>query len=96
MTLPPGNYTVESEDPLVFQGKAYEWRQIVDVVAGSDTTLALTTANAEVATASTDSTPAGTPRKTDQWELLIQWQDSVVSLWTPGTHASGTVVIVEP
>ena len=56
VTLPPGNYTVESEEPLVFQGKAYEWRQIVDVVAGSDTTLALTAANAEVATASTDST----------------------------------------
>src|SRR5262245_53204550 len=54
LTLPPGNYTVESEGPLVFSGKAYEWRQIVDVTAGSDATLALTAANAEVVTASTE------------------------------------------
>ena len=92
VTLPPGNYTVESEDPLVFQGRAYEWRQTVDVVAGSDTPLALTGANAEVATASTDATAAGAPRKTDHWELLIQWQDSVLSIWTPTTHASATVI----
>ena len=42
VTLPAGNYTVESERPLVFQGKAYEWRQVVDVTAGVDTALALT------------------------------------------------------
>ena len=92
VTLPPGNYTVESEVPLVFSGKAYEWRQIVDVTAGSDTTLALTAANADVATASTESTTPDAPAKVDQWELLIKWQDSVVSLWTPTTHASGTII----
>jgi S1-C subfamily serine protease len=92
VTLPPGNYTVESEEPLVFQGKAYEWRQIVDVVAGSDTALALTGANAEVAASSTDAPPAGTPHRTDYWDLLIQWQDSVLSIWTPTTHASATVI----
>lgn len=92
VTLPPGNYTVESEEPLVFQGKAYEWRQVVDVAGGGDTTLALTAGNADVGTASTESASAGTPPKVDQWELLIKWQDSVVSLWTPSTHASGTVI----
>ena len=25
--LPPGNYTVESDTPLAFQGKAYQWRR---------------------------------------------------------------------
>jgi hypothetical protein len=93
VTLPPGNYTVESEEPLVFEGKAYEWREIVDVIGGGDTTVVLTAGNAEVETASTtDAATGGAPPKTDQWELLIRWQDSVVSLWTPTTHASGTVV----
>ena len=34
--LRPGNYTVESDQPVVFQGKAYQWTQIVDIVAGRD------------------------------------------------------------
>ena len=29
--LRPGNYTIESDEALVFQGRAYEWRQTVDV-----------------------------------------------------------------
>src|SRR6266540_3608065 len=33
----PGNYTVESDEPLIFQGKSYEWAQTVDVPAGRDT-----------------------------------------------------------
>ena len=37
--LRPGNYTVESDQPLVFQGKAYRWRQTLDIVAGRDSAL---------------------------------------------------------
>ena len=92
VTLPPGNYTVESEEPLVFQGKAYEWRQLVDVTGGGETKLELTAGNAEVGTPSTEPATAGAPPRTDQWELLIKWQDSVLSLWTPTTHASATVI----
>ena len=44
--LSPGNYTVESDEPLVFQGKAYHWTQTLDIVAGRDSTLDLTLANA--------------------------------------------------
>src|SRR5262245_24455139 len=40
--LRPGNYTVESDKAVTFHGKAYEWRQTVDIVAGRDTTLELT------------------------------------------------------
>src|SRR5260221_13060172 len=29
--LRAGNYTVESDDPLTFQGKSCEWRQTLDV-----------------------------------------------------------------
>ena len=46
--LRPGNYTVESDEPLVFQGKAYQWRETLDIAAGRDATLELTTANADV------------------------------------------------
>lgn len=91
LTLPPGNYTIESESPLVAGGRALEWRQIVDITASSTTTLHLTADNAEVVEAPAESGPDG-PAKVDQWDLLIRWQDSVVALWTPTTHASGLVI----
>ena len=46
--LRPGNYTVESDRPVAFQGKAYQWTQMVDIVAGRDAVLELTADNAEV------------------------------------------------
>ena len=46
--LRPGNYTVESDRPVAFQGKAYQWTQIVDIAAGRDAVLELTADNAEV------------------------------------------------
>jgi hypothetical protein len=91
VTLPPGNYTVESEEPLVFGGKALEWRQTLDVPGGVDTTLTLTLDNAEVGTPAT-TTADGAPKGFDPWDLLIRWQDSVVPLWTPTTTASGVVI----
>jgi S1-C subfamily serine protease len=91
--LRPGNYTVESDEPVVFQGQAYQWTQMVDIVAGRDAVLELTAANVDVVplssvTAATDSTP----RRVDSSSLLIQWQDSVVGLWTPTSHASGLLI----
>ena len=46
--LRPGNYTVESDRPVAFQGKAYQWTQMVDIAAGRDAVLELTADNAEV------------------------------------------------
>ena len=46
--LRPGNYTVESDQPVAFQGKAYQWTQTVDIAAGRDAVLELTADNAEV------------------------------------------------
>ena len=46
--LRPGNYTVESDTPVNFNGKAYHWTQTLDVRAGRDTVLELTAANAEI------------------------------------------------
>ena len=37
--LRPGNYTVESDQPVALDGKSYEWRQDIDIAAGRDTIL---------------------------------------------------------
>jgi S1-C subfamily serine protease len=88
--LRPGNYTVESDQPVAFQGKAYEWIQMVDIAAGRDAVLELTAENAEVLTPAT--TNASATLETDPSFLLAQWQDSVVALWTPTTRASGFLI----
>src|SRR5262245_59353428 len=48
LRLRPGNYTVESDRPVAFLGKAYQWAQTLDIAAGRDAQLELTAANAEV------------------------------------------------
>jgi hypothetical protein len=90
--LRPGNYTVESDAPFAFDGKAYEWRRVIDMVAGRDLTLELTVANAEIGTAATAPPPPDAPVESGLSSMLIKWQDSVLALWTPTTHASGFVI----
>ncbi|HEY1910524.1 MAG TPA: serine protease [Vicinamibacterales bacterium] len=90
--LRPGNYTVESDEPMAFQGKAYQWTQMLDIVAGRDAVLELTVANAEVGTAASAVAATTEPIETSLSSLLMQWQDSVVALWTPTAHASGFVI----
>jgi len=68
--LRPGNYTVESDRPVVFHGKAYQWTQIVDIVAGREAVLELTAANAEVETA-TSATASEAPLEADPSFLLL-------------------------
>jgi hypothetical protein len=86
--LRPGNYTVESDEPIAFGGRGYQWVQTVDIVAGRDLVLELTAANAEVGAAPAPSVP----RENDPSLLLPQWQDSLVAIWTPESRASGFVV----
>ena len=90
--LSPGNYTVESDQPLVFQGKAYHWRQTLDIVAGRDSALELTLANAVNDPIPPGTATADTPLATDTSFLLRQWLDSVVQVWTPTAHGSGFLV----
>jgi S1-C subfamily serine protease len=89
--LRPGNYTVESDQPLVFHGKSYLWIQTLDIVAGREAVLELTAANAEVE-ATTASDTKVTPLEADPSILLPQWLDSVVAVWTPTTHASAFLI----
>ena len=88
VSLRPGRYAVESDQPVAFDGRTYEWSQRIDVVAGRDATLALTAANASIDTGTAPSTRSDTGPSF----LASQWQDSVVGLWTPTQHASGFVV----
>jgi S1-C subfamily serine protease len=92
--LPPGSYTVESDEPVAFDGKGYQWTQTLDIKAGRDVVLELTAANAEVgaAPAPTVSPGSSAPKESGAPDLLSQWQDSVVAVWTPESRASGFVV----
>ncbi|MDP2322147.1 MAG: hypothetical protein Q8O42_22755 [Acidobacteriota bacterium] len=88
--LAPGNYTVESDRALAFEGQAYVWTQLVDVVAGRDTVLALTASNAAVEAATADAVPlveapAASPSPARN-------RAATVTIWTPLTRATGTVI----
>src|ERR1051325_4457710 len=85
VTLRPGNYTVESDEPVTYRGKAYQWTQTLDVAAGRDVTLELTSANAETPRPGT--TSSGAPLEAEPAFLLPRWQDSVAALWTPTVRA---------
>ena len=90
--LRPGNYTVESDQPIAFQGKAYQWTQTLDLVAGRDSALELTIANATAEPIAAGTTNGDAPLVTDTSLLLRQWLDSVVEVWTPTAHGSGFLV----
>jgi len=90
--LRPGNYTVESDEPFIFENQSYDWTQVVDVVAGRDAVLELTSANAAVAALAPGSAKPDAPVEVSVSSLLGEWQDSVLALWTPTTHASAFVI----
>ena len=92
VTLRPGNYTIESDQPVAFQGKSYEWMQIVDIAAGRTVVLELTTKNAEIGVASASAATASSAIESDPSLLLMPWHDSVFGIWTPTTHASGFLI----
>ncbi|HUE87484.1 MAG TPA: trypsin-like peptidase domain-containing protein [Vicinamibacterales bacterium] len=93
VNLAPGSYTVESDRPVGFLGQAYQWTTFVDIVAGRDTTLALTAQNAEVLamTAAAPDTGAAAPDP-DPLSRVGKWQASLVTVWSPTSLASGFVV----
>src|SRR5262249_53086225 len=50
-----GSYMSKPATPLTFNGKAYQWTQIVEMTAGHDAVLELTADNAEVTSAASGS-----------------------------------------
>ncbi len=95
-TLRAGSYTVESDDPFIFGGKAYQWSQPVKVKAGGEVVLALTAANAmiEAAPAGAKSTTTEAPAADagPDSALLLDWQTSTVTIWGPRTYGAGFLV----
>lgn len=89
VSLRPGRYAVESDQPVTIAGKTYEWSQRIDIVAGRDSTLALTIDNASIETRAPAAT---TPSVADASIIASQAQDALVGLWTPAAYASGFVV----
>jgi S1-C subfamily serine protease len=83
--LRPGNYTVESDEPLIFQGKAYQWTQTLDVAADRVASIEFTAGNAQVESAAA----AGSGASANASALLLDWQNSVVSIWSPTRLGSG-------
>jgi S1-C subfamily serine protease len=93
LKLAPGSYTVESDRPVAFGGKAYSWTQLVDVVPGKETVLDLTAKNAEIETVTTTgATEAAAPVEASSAVLLSKFHDSVVEIWTPTRHAEGFLI----
>jgi hypothetical protein len=90
--LRPGSYMVESDAPFLFGDQSYEWTELVDIVADRDVVLELNAANAAIRAIAPGSSTADAPAEASVSSLLGQWQDSVVALWTPTTHASGFVI----
>jgi hypothetical protein len=91
--LRPGSYTVESDRPVAFLGQAYQWTEIVELVAGRDATLELTAKNAEVVPLTAAPAESGrSPAEGNPLVLAAKWQSSVVAVWSPTSRASGFVV----
>jgi Trypsin-like peptidase domain len=90
--LRPGSYTVESDEPVAFDGKGYQWTQTVQITGGQDVVLELTAENAEVGAAPATSATSAGSKENDPSLLLPQWKDSVVAVWTPNSRASGFVI----
>ncbi len=93
VSLRPGSYVVESDRPVSFNGRAYEWRQVVEIVAGREFTLDLTTENAEIVSSATLESASPTSSNGSLEDALLgKHQESVVAVWSPTARASGFVV----
>ena len=90
--LRPGTYTVESDRPVALERKSYQWTQMVDVVAGRDSVLELTTSNADIEAFGSAGSSTAAALESDPSMLVSAWLDSVIALWTPLTRASGFLV----
>jgi hypothetical protein len=92
VTLRPGTYIVESDTPVAFEGKSYDWAQPVEIVAGREVTVEFSKKNAEEGALTADTKPLEAPLETEPSLKLQPWQDSVVALWTPTARASAFLV----
>ncbi len=90
--LLPGRYTVESDRPVALNGRSYAWTETIEVSLNRTTTLELTADNARIGDATLDPETPTPAVESDRSSLFTRWQNSVVALWTPRTHATGFLV----
>lgn len=90
LSLTPGDYLVESEKPLIVNGKSYEWSVKLKVESGSTASLELNNENATITTTD-DALRRG--RIVDETDLLKVLSDGVVNV--QGELAQGTGSIVD-
>lgn len=88
--LRPGNYTVESDQPLVFEGRRVQWTVTLDVAAGGETVAELTAANAE-SPPGPDGADAGAAPAVAPSDVAGLWRSSLATLWLPTTRAMAFV-----
>jgi S1-C subfamily serine protease len=91
LKLRPGNYTVETDRPVSIGGQALGWTQFIDVTAGREAVLALTSQNADIEAAGADADASGAT-SADAAIIFSKWQRSVVEIWTPTAHATGFLI----
>jgi hypothetical protein len=90
ITLRPGSYIIESDQPATFGGRAYQWRQQVEIVAGQDVRLDFTADNADIVPLEMVRTTTADAALHDA--LFEKHQESVVAVWSPTARVSGFVV----
>ena len=90
VSLRPGSYIIESDQPVTFGGRAYQWRQEIQIVAGRDVRLNFTAENAEIVPLEMVRTAAPGAARDDG--LFEKHRESVVAIWSPTARVSGFVV----
>jgi hypothetical protein len=91
VSIRPGRYTVESDQPLVARGQAYTWTEHIVIVSGRDMDLVLGVDNAAIETTNAADTSVAPPEP-DRLRSVRQSPESVVVIWTPTSFGSGFLV----
>ena len=94
ISLRPGNYTVESDQPLIFQGKAYEWAQTLDVPRRPDDVARVHRRQRAGRSGRRGARrpPPVPARAGNASALLLDWQNSVVTIWSPTKLGAGFLI----
>lgn len=89
LSLVPGDYIVDSENPLIVNGKAYEWSIRLNVELGKTASLELNNDNATITQAEA---ALKRGRIVDEADLLNVLRDGVVSVQGEVTQGTGFIV----
>jgi hypothetical protein len=89
VSLIPGDYVVESERPLIINGKSYEWSVKLKVESGSTASMEINHENATI-TGADDALRRG--RIVDEADLLKVLSGGVVNVQGELAHGTGSIV----